>query len=226
MKTRSGFVIFYVLLAAAEITAEQTGNINLVYLTKPLLVLSLIIFVASEKRGLLSRSSKTLFLAALFFAWCGDIFLMIRGADLFIPGLGSFLIMQWLYISIFQKQTNRALRTGYALFRFIPFLVVAAILFVLLISRIFDPILLTAIAIYMISISAMAWLALLRYSFVPRYSFLCVFSGAVLFMISDALIAINRFITPIPFEVLSIMGTYAAAQLLITLGETEKGQAG
>jgi uncharacterized membrane protein YhhN len=40
--------------------------------------------------------------------------------------------------------------------------------------------------------------------------------GAVLFIISDSLIAINKFVGDIPFPTLLIMSTYGVAQLFIT----------
>jgi uncharacterized membrane protein YhhN len=45
-----------------------------------------------------------------------------------------------------------------------------------------------------------------------------VLIGAVLFMISDSLIAIDKFATPIPYPTLFIMGTYVFAQYFIAVG--------
>ena len=39
--------------------------------------------------------------------------------------------------------------------------------------------------------------------------------GACIFMLSDALIAINKFVTPVPLSGLWILATYFCAQMLI-----------
>jgi alkylglycerol monooxygenase len=39
--------------------------------------------------------------------------------------------------------------------------------------------------------------------------------GACVFMVSDSLIAINKFVTPVPLASLWILVTYYAAQMLI-----------
>ena len=40
-------------------------------------------------------------------------------------------------------------------------------------------------------------------------------AGAFIFLVSDSLIAINKFVTPIEHAFIGIMSTYYAAQLLI-----------
>ncbi len=41
--------------------------------------------------------------------------------------------------------------------------------------------------------------------------------GACFFMLSDSLLAINRFVTPLPLSGLWVLSTYYTAQLLIVL---------
>ena len=41
--------------------------------------------------------------------------------------------------------------------------------------------------------------------------------GAILFMLSDACIAINKFLRPIPYRDFMVMSSYYAAQLLLAL---------
>ena len=45
--------------------------------------------------------------------------------------------------------------------------------------------------------------------------------GAALFIISDSLIAINRFLVPVPLSGLLVMTTYYMAQFLITYGSSK-----
>jgi uncharacterized membrane protein YhhN len=64
--------------------------------------------------------------------------------------------------------------------------------------------------VYLCVISAMATLSSFT-SFTTRL----VFWGAVLFMISDTIIAINKFFYPIPNSTLYNIGIYFIAQLLL-----------
>jgi len=50
-----------------------------------------------------------------------------------------------------------------------------------------------------------------------------VIAGAGLFILSDSLIAINQFLTPVPLSDLLIMITYYLAQLFITFGSSKQG---
>jgi uncharacterized membrane protein YhhN len=215
------FIVYYVILAIVEIMAQLYGNTLLIYLTKPALVLSLAVLYLVKTRGEKS-ALKTLFLTALFFAVCGDIFLMIKGKDLFIAGLASFLVMQWLYTIVFRKQTTAInLRKQYV--TLLPFLLYAIIFFLFINPQ--DPVLRIAIGVYAISIAVMVWSAFVRKNNASRRSYTMVFVGAILFLLSDSLIAIGRFVNHIPMQALWVMSTYALAQLLITLGVIKTNQA-
>jgi uncharacterized membrane protein YhhN len=50
-----------------------------------------------------------------------------------------------------------------------------------------------------------------------------VIAGALLFILSDSLIAINRFLTPVPLSDFLIMITYYLAQFFITFGASKQG---
>jgi uncharacterized membrane protein YhhN len=45
-----------------------------------------------------------------------------------------------------------------------------------------------------------------------------ILAGAAFFMISDSLLALNKFYEPLPFSNISIISTYALAQYSIVLG--------
>ena len=53
---------------------------------------------------------------------------------------------------------------------------------------------------------------------VNQTSYNLVFIGAIFFMLSDSILAANKFYQPIPLSNISIMVTYALAQYLIVLG--------
>ena len=61
-------------------------------------------------------------------------------------------------------------------------------------------------------------MALNRFGNGHPISFSLVFTGSLLFVFSDTMIAVNRFLTPIPYEGILIMTTYISAQYLIMRG--------
>ncbi|MCE7039520.1 lysoplasmalogenase [Dyadobacter sp. CY312] len=217
MKSKHLFTILYILIAVTEISADLAGLVWLVYIFKPLIILSLLVFVLKRQR-ISSTKKPVLFLAALVFALLGDILLMIQGVDLFIPGLGSFLMMQLLYIVLFRSDISSSIYVRTNIKSALLFLVFALGLYVILFPYLPDPVMRTAVAIYALSIASMAWMAWLRKSFVSRTSFKMVFAGALFFMLSDSLIAIDRFLISVPFNTIWVMSTYAAAQYLIIMG--------
>ena len=50
-----------------------------------------------------------------------------------------------------------------------------------------------------------------------------VAAGAACFMVSDALLAINRFVLPLPASALWVLGSYYAAQCLLVMGLLRTG---
>ena len=71
---------------------------------------------------------------------------------------------------------------------------------------------------YMLVILTMATSAYLRRDNVGKVSYNFVLIGAILFLISDSLLAVNKFYTPLAYSNISIMFTYAFAQLFIVFG--------
>jgi uncharacterized membrane protein YhhN len=225
MKNKQIFILIYVIIALIEIAADLSGNFLVVYFFKPLLILSLVwhAYAVPDTRIV---SKRNVFITGLAFAWLGDVLLMIRGKDLFIPGLGSFLLMQIFYITAFQTDINQSIFSRQALIRLIPFSGLALILYLTLYPNLPGLTMKIAVGAYAISIAAMAWTAYMRKEYVSSNSFYAVFAGAMLFMLSDSLIALNRFLIAIPFKTLWVMSTYAMAQYLIVTGFLKPKQAG
>ncbi len=74
------------------------------------------------------------------------------------------------------------------------------------------------VILYSIVISTMLWIALDRKGKTNSESYILVSLGSVLFVISDSLIALNKFYSPINQAGLWIMTTYISAQFLIATG--------
>ena len=141
----------------------------------------------------------------LIFGAGGDLLLQI---DQFEIGLGLFLICQLFYVAAFIGDSKEL--------KPIP-----AVLFYAyglgLVWWLADGTgdLLIPIVFYAFAITTMLWRAVARMPAVPRLSGLTATYGAALFVISDSLIAINRFGPDIPGDRWLVMTTYWSAQALI-----------
>lgn len=155
----------------------------------------------------------------LFFSWVGDVLLIGEGPSFFLSGMIAFITAH-VYYSLFFIQTVPVKKETAAVFykTLIGLSVVCGVLFLLLRSALGAyqvPILL-----YMLFISLMASLAVHTTSNTTYKNFaLQTFvPGALLFVISDALLATNKFYAHLPVFDLGVMLTYAGAQYFLTKG--------
>ena len=79
-------------------------------------------------------------------------------------------------------------------------------------------VMLLPVVIYMLVILSMSTSAYLRKDKANILSYGLVFLGAIFFMISDSILALNKFYETIQLANILIMTTYALAQYLIVLG--------
>lgn len=155
-----------------------------------------------------------LLLVALLCSAAGDIFLALNHDDsndkLFIAGLGSFLIGHIFY--------------ALAFFQLIEFQPVAllplAIILALAVSLTWQilpslgelkiPVLLYILVSGLMGVGA---------SLHAPLNWILI-AGAIVFMLSDSIIAVQKFWRPVPYRDFLVMSTYYLAQLLIFLGLT------
>ncbi|MCQ3828973.1 lysoplasmalogenase [Microbulbifer elongatus] len=156
----------------------------------------------------LAGSTRLLAIIALVFSATGDVLLAIPFNSHFVFGLGAFLLAQLTYTVTFARNARLSLCLAGRAF---AILVAAAMLAVQILPAA-GPLALP-VALYIAAISAMALSAAAHRD---RSSLL--FAGALAFMASDALIAINRFLYPVPLSGTWIMLTYYAAQALLIIG--------
>jgi uncharacterized membrane protein YhhN len=160
-------------------------------------------------------------LLAFFFSWVGDNFLMFSGRNelFFFAGVGGFFLAQITYIYIFTRYSEEK-RKGYL--RKNPLIIALFLLYVGGIYYLLLPglegIMKPVILVYAISLMGMSMMALNRRGRVNPSSFRFVFTGSILFLVSDSMIAINKFTTEIPLAGFWIMITYILAQYLIMRG--------
>jgi len=210
------FYIF-ILVSVAELISV-TFNMPLVNLiAKPLIMITLAGYYLSNTTR---RSS--LFLIAMSFCWLGDVLLMFQSEQqlFFMAGLGSFLIGHVLYIICYRQMRNTERSNGLLgtqKVRFsLPILLAGTGLVVILYPSLGE--LTLPVMIYALVITLMSLQALFRFGLTNQKSFIFIFTGALLFMTSDSLLAINKFLTPFPYASLCIMFTYIAAQYFIAEG--------
>ncbi len=216
------YLVLYFIAGIANIIASAIDHTMLIFITKPLLMLFLIGYLMKEAT-LPSSTFKKLMVAALFFSWQGDTFLMFVENPPFIEwffllGLGAFLIAHLCYMTAFLKaplgHDHFLKKQPYWIIFFLIFLV-GNILFLWpgIPADMKIP-----VVLYSLAIVAMAISCLNLKGRVPADAFKLLFIGVLLFVASDTLIGIRKFKEPFPFIQGFIMILYLTAQLMITLG--------
>ena len=210
------FTFFFVLILIAELICSNVASLSqLHYITKPAIVTSLLLFFWAQSKPL-SLSIRAMTSIALLFSVMGDILLMLvyRSEDYFMFGLISFLLAHTTYILVFAKHYRFKTKVLALVFSLIVF---AYFIFGSFSNNLND--LYVPVLIYMMVLLLMVIMAALRQkSKVNRLSFTYVFIGALLFLTSDTILALNKFDQPISHSSWSIMLTYALAQYGIVMG--------
>ena len=218
------FLIIFVIQLLAESDSKTTYLVlgNFKYAIKPLITISLMIFYLYQTQ-LKGRFAKRIFIG-LFFGLAGDSFLMFVDVNesFFIYGLVSFLIGHLLYITAFyldykwnpliEKSASRIALIVFGLFCLGFYFFIRPYLGAMKIP----------VLVYAFVISLMAIMSVNRKGRVSSLSYNLIFVGAILFLISDSVLAFNKFVYPFEGAGLVIMSTYMIAQFLITIGAVER----
>jgi uncharacterized membrane protein YhhN len=152
-------------------------------------------------------TGKLLFVSLLFCA-AGDVALELEAGKYFIVGLGLFLIAQIMFIVTFSRDFKMQRSR-------IPIIVILAI-YALAIAAIMTPSLremAIPVYCYLVVITLMGIFAALRGA---KNKF--TLYGAASFIVSDSIIAINKFMMPVPAADYIVMITYYLALFLIVYG--------
>lgn len=187
-------------------------------LFKPLAMVFALFCLAASARSFLesngnhAKNQVWIAAGALFFSLAGDAFLMFEG--FFIPGLVSFLLAHVCYIALLRSDAPwLASRRAVACIS-----LVAAAMYALLWLGGLPAALRLPVLAYVGVIATMAAQAWGRHRVLRNPASLLVAAGASLFMLSDSLLAINRFVQPLPWAAVGVLATYYAAQALILHG--------
>jgi len=201
----------FVNAAALATASGALGIAPLHLLAKPLaLVLGIAIAWKRWRTPQAEGSFGLLLLAGLAASLAGDVFLML-GAHLFVPGLASFLVAHLFYIALFASGVGLFPRRQ----ALAATLAVGAAMYAFLWSQGLPAGLRIPVGLYVMVIASMAAQAIGRAAVLGGADARAVALGAVVFMLSDSLLAFNRFVAPLPLASLWVLATYYVAQWLI-----------
>ena len=213
---KRSLLIVFLLVLAIEIAGILLNNRVIQLICKPLLLPVLVggfIFSSKEYSGDL----KKWITVALFFSWLGDVLLLFqeKRSVFFLLGLSSVLLAHIFYIIFFHSLRIREnIKSNFWL------LLIVVIYYAVLIS-ILSPHLgemKWPVRIYGIVISFMFLLAMHMPALKNKAAGNRMLLGALLFVISDSLLAIDKFYSSFSYSGPLIMLTYGFAQLFLVLG--------
>ena len=214
----TGLLVLTLVLAVFDWIATEKNWHKVRLFSKPATVMALIAWFSAAAGW---NGADLWFGLALVFSLVGDVNLMFPDR-FFLPGLLSFMLAHVFYIAgfnqgplplnllslfiaglvagggalVFRRIRVGLVRTAEGRRMMLPVLVYSTIISLMLIS---------------------AWLCLLR----PGWSFYAALAaslGALLFFISDSVLAYNRFVEKTPHSDLLVMSTYHLGQIAIIVG--------
>ncbi|MFZ1263376.1 MAG: lysoplasmalogenase [Chitinophagaceae bacterium] len=215
MKKKYWILLFAVVLIG-DLVGIQLQQKGLQFIFKPLIIPVLFGYLDAQTTSLTKGLCQWIS-AALFFSLLGDTLLMFDEKDpiFFMLGLAAFLIAHIFYILFFYKvRVREQLRIKPGLG--VVVIVYYAALVTLLYPHLAD--MKIPVLVYGLVISFMFMLAM-HMLFIKNISAgKWMMVGALLFVISDSTLAINKFYKPFEMAGVLIMLTYGLAQLFIVEG--------
>ncbi len=198
--------IFFLLVAIADIYAILVNNRDVEMIAKPLITTSLVVlYLLSVKKP------NFWYVSAVFFSFWGDVLLMFPD-QYFVLGLASFLLAHILYITVSSKFVSKT-PVSKIITHSIPFALILFGLMYMIYPNLGD--LLIPVIVYGIVISVFGVMTLLVYTGKKTTENLWLFLGALTFIVSDSILALNKFYEASEILGISIMITYIIAQYLI-----------
>jgi uncharacterized membrane protein YhhN len=216
MKTRALSLIYFfagIIFIVLEFSQVFWPGVAVKALIMPLLISILWI---NSRQG--NFGSSWLMLTALLFSWAGDIALEFTRQHemMFLVGLLCFMMTQILYFVVFYRTPGISNGIRKLLIFIIPVYIYGAGLLFYLYDDLGD--MRIPVIVYALVILTMLAGAVSRIGKAGRISFALVLCGAILFVLSDSMIAINKFSYPFSGARIAIMSTYIAGQYLIVTG--------
>jgi uncharacterized membrane protein YhhN len=205
---RTKIITLLVLISAFfYLRAEILGLLPQIYIFKPL---TLLLIISMAMQAALKRHNYygLMIIVGLLFSLAGDILLMLP-YHLFLFGLIAFLIAHIWYILAFSSGRKVQFWRWSLLF----FLSYGIFIFLVLFPSVGK--LKLPVLMYVLVILIMGWQAYERWNEKREVADLLAFCGALFFILSDTVLAINRFIESFAWGRVLNLSTYFMAQWLI-----------
>lgn len=220
MKRSTFFLLLFVAAGLSDLLIILIHWPSLEFFAKPMIMVALVGLYLSS----VPQRNQT-FVRALFFCWAGDVLLMFQPTAevFFMAGLAAFLIGQILYVVAFRELRVASRGSEFSVPQKIRFSLPVILAGTGLVAILFPKLgsLKLPVMTYSVALIVMVMSAIFRYGQTSFRSYLLMLSGAILFMISDSTLAMNKFYSPIPLSGIWIMSTYIMAQYLIVQGAIE-----
>jgi len=210
------WIIAFIAVLIAYIISMQLNNEQLQYVIKSLIIPVLIGYFISQTKSD-AGNIKIWILAALFFSWVGDILLLFQDKKdiFFLLGLSSFLLAHVFYIIFFHNiRVMENIKSN-------VLLLLIVVVYYAALTGWLSPYLgkmNLPVRIYGIVISFMFMLAMHMLFISNKKAGRWLMIGALLFVVSDSVLAINKFYLSFEMAGYVIIATYGVAQLFITEG--------
>jgi uncharacterized membrane protein YhhN len=202
------FLVVASIFSVGDWWAVQAAKKSLEYLCKPLATVA---FLGAAIAILNADGvSQTWRIIAFVFCLLGDVFLMLP-RDAFVPGLASFVVAQICFAVSLLTQDSTLNRLIVGLIIVVPTTLFLARRFVKSISTSGHKELVVPVVVYMMVIAVMAVSAMAGGTALGIV-------GALFFMLSDSLIAEQRFVKERSWQPVGIMVTYHLALAGLALG--------
>jgi uncharacterized membrane protein YhhN len=210
------WIIFFLFVLLVNLLAIYLDNETLRFISKSLLVPVLIVYFFIQT-GRADSVLKTWVVLAQVFSWFGDLLLLFEGRKpvFFLLGLSSFFVAQVFYIIFFHNIRMKEYIRGNAL------LLLLVIVYYFILISIISPFLgnlKLPVRIYGVVLSFMLMLAMHTLFSSNKRAGWWMTAGAILFVASDSMLAINKFYSTFNYAAILIMLTYGLAQLFIVEG--------
>ena len=207
-------IIVFIIATAIHLFASLKKNKKLRAITKPFILLSLLMFYLYAA----DKVSVTVVLA-LVFSWVGDLLLIPPGVKWFTAGGILFMISHFFFALSYLNDID---------FNKINIIniVVLALFFIVIVTYVFNKLkphlskaLFYPMFLYLLINGAMNCFAIFRYITAPTPYHLITVFGAILFFISDTCLFFVRFDKTSKLKThFIIMLTYSIGEFLIVLG--------
>ena len=220
VQKKSAFLFW--LLAMLDVVGIAANIEMLHFVVKPLLIPALLLLLYFTKSTV---PGKNLLLTGLFFSWMGDVFLLFeyKHALFFIFGLISFLTTHIFYIIYFLR-----IRSGKtSLLKKQPVFIALVLAYgITLVWQLYPHLkdLKLPVMVYAAVICTMLLCSLHIFYKVNKKAAAFYLLGAAAFVVSDSLLAINKFYQPFAYAGVLIMLTYCAAQFFIVSGYIQQNK--